>query len=187
MDIYFLRHASAGQHTTDPKKDEKRPIDKAGEKQSHDIGRALAALQVELDVALSSKLTRAMQTAEIVLAEMGYKDRLITDEAMRPESGYEQFQRLLSNYADKKSILVVGHNPSITDFVTQMLLSKGGREFLDFKKGAVAKIETDGEHATLKWFLTPKMARALLHGKAGKSVLAKSSVRASPVSNRNKH
>jgi phosphohistidine phosphatase len=173
MDIYFLRHASAGQHTANPKKDEKRPIDKTGEKQSRDVGRALAALDVQLEVAVSSTLTRAVQTAEIVLAEMGYKEKLVTDDAMRPESGYDQFQQLLSNYADKKAMMVIGHDPSITDFLTQMLVSKGGREFIDFKKGAVAKVETDGERATLKWFLTPKMARALVKGKAGKASSAK--------------
>ena len=44
MVIYFLRHANAGQkHFSDPVKDEKRPIDKVGEEQSHDVGRALAA------------------------------------------------------------------------------------------------------------------------------------------------
>ncbi len=169
MDIYFLRHASAGEPVSDSQKDEKRPIDKDGQKQARDVGRALAALKVELDVAISSTLTRAVQTAQIVLSEMKYKEKLVLDDAMRPESGFEQFRRMLSNYDDKKSVMVIGHNPSITEFLTQTLLPKASADFINFKKGAVAKIETDGRQATLRWFLTPKLARALAGSKQDKS------------------
>ncbi len=44
MILYFLRHASAGEHFANPKKDEKRALDKEGIEQCGYIGRALAAL-----------------------------------------------------------------------------------------------------------------------------------------------
>ena len=76
MVIYFLRHANAGQkHFSDPAKDEKRPIDKIGEEQSHDVGRALAAIGVTVNVIISSPLTRAMQTAAIVSQELGHEEK----------------------------------------------------------------------------------------------------------------
>ncbi len=168
MDIYFLRHASAGQHTANLKSDEKRPIDKLGVQQSHDVGRALAALKVDIDVAISSSLARALQTAEIVLDELGYKQKLGTDDALRPEAGYEQFQDLLGRHAKQKAIMLIGHNPSMTDFLTQLLAGSSAGDFIDFKKGAVAKVETDGDHATLKWCMTPKMAQALQSAKTKK-------------------
>ena len=52
MDIYFLRHASAGEANLNPTKDEKRPLDKLGIEQSHDVGRALAALNVTVDAVI---------------------------------------------------------------------------------------------------------------------------------------
>ena len=52
MIIYFVRHASAGQHIMNPKKDEKRPLDKDGIEQCGFIGRALAALDVHPRVAM---------------------------------------------------------------------------------------------------------------------------------------
>src|SRR5271169_3050853 len=97
MDIYFLRHASAGQASL-AGNDEKRSIDKTGEQQSHDVGRALAALDLKLDVIISSPLTRAMQTAEIVAGELGYKDKIVTDAALRPEASFEEFEALLARY-----------------------------------------------------------------------------------------
>ena len=87
MVIYFLRHASAGtKHFSDSAKDEKRPIDKVGEAQSHDVGRALAYIGVTANVIISSPLTRAMQTADIVAQEMGHEEKLVLDDALRPEA-----------------------------------------------------------------------------------------------------
>ena len=84
MDIYFLRHANAGEPKLNPAKDEKRPIDKLGIEQSHDVGRALAALDVNPDVIISSPLRRATQTAAVVANELGHEDKVITDAALRP-------------------------------------------------------------------------------------------------------
>jgi len=168
MDIYFLRHASAG-HYHPAGDDDKRPIDKTGEQQSHDVGRALAALGLELDAIISSPLTRALQTAEIAAAELGHKDKILIDGALRPEASYEEFEGLLARYAKKKAILVVGHNPSMTDFLHR-ILSGDSAEFIDFKKGAVAKVEKDGRQPPgLKWLLTRKVVRAIHQASATKS------------------
>jgi phosphohistidine phosphatase len=161
MDIYFLRHASAN-HYDPAGNDDKRPIDKTGEQQSHDVGRALAALDLKLDAIISSPLMRAMQTAEIVAAELGHKDKIATDSALRSEASYEQFEDLLARNGKKNAIMVVGHNPSMTEFLLQLLSGRDAPVFLDFKKGAVAKVERDGrQSATLKWCVTPKVIRAI--------------------------
>jgi phosphohistidine phosphatase len=169
MDIYLLRHASAS-HYDPAKNDDKRPIDKTGEQQSHDVGRALAALDPEPDVIISSPLTRAMQTAQVVAGELGHKDKIVTDGALRPEASYEQFEELLTRYGKKKAIMVVGHNPSMTEFLIRMLSGADSAAFIDLKKGAVAKVERDGSQpAVLKWCLTPKVIRAIQKASASSS------------------
>jgi phosphohistidine phosphatase len=168
MEIYFLRHASAN-HYDPTADDDKRPIDKTGEQQSQDVGRALAALGLKLDVMISSPLTRALQTAEIAASELGHKDKIVLDGALRPEASYEHFEALLARYGKKKAIMVVGHNPSMTDFLNRMLSGESA-EFIDFKKGAVAKVERDGSHpAVLKWCMTPKLVRAIQQASARSS------------------
>lgn len=169
MDIYLMRHASAGQYSpgTD---DDKRPLDKTGEQQSRDVGRALAALDLKLDIAISSPLMRAMQTAEIAARELGHKDKIVTDEALRPEASYGQFEDLLARFGKQKTIMVVGHNPSMTEFLIRMLSGRESRAFIDFKKGAVAKVESDGSQpAVLKWYMTPKVIRAIQKASASSS------------------
>src|SRR5271167_3908586 len=135
MVIYFLRHANAGtKHFSDPAKDEKRPIDKIGEEQSHDVGLALAALGVTVDVIISSPLTRAVQTAAIVAQELGHEEKLVLDDALRPEATFEQFKALVNRHKDKAAIMVVGHDPSMTEFVNKVLSNGAPIEVIEMKK-----------------------------------------------------
>ncbi|MGA2903401.1 MAG: phosphohistidine phosphatase SixA [Candidatus Korobacteraceae bacterium] len=170
MDIYFLRHASASEAKLDSARDEQRPLDKLGIEQSHNVGLALAALGVAVDAIVSSPLQRAMQTATVVANEIGYEDEIITDAALRPEATYEQFQDLLRRYSRKEAILVVGHDPSLTEFLNQLLLGEAATHVIELKKGAIAKVEkTEREPAVLKWYMTPKVVRALQQASANSS------------------
>jgi phosphohistidine phosphatase len=161
MIIYFVRHASAGEHLSNPKKDEKRPLDADGIEQCGYIGRALAALNVQPDAIISSPLKRATQTASLVGNEIGFEAKLQLDPAMRPEASFADFRRMLDKYAKHEAIMVVGHNPSITDFLAKIVAKAGCEALIDFKKGAVARVETERRAATLNWFITPKLAREI--------------------------
>ncbi len=161
MIVYLFRHASAGDPIANPAKDEKRPLDEDGENQSHDVGRVLAALKIEVDVIISSPLTRALQSAELAAKEFRHKDKIVTDDAMRPEAGYDQFQDLLTRYGKNKAIMVVGHNPSISVFANHLLSGSNRRDCAEFKKGALMKVEVKSGRGKLNWMLTPKLARVL--------------------------
>ena len=161
MIIYFVRHASAGQSVPNPKKDEKRPLDSDGIEQCGFVGRALAALNVQPDVIISSPLKRATQTASLIGNELGYEGKLQLELALRPEAAFADFRRLLEKYARHEAIMVVGHNPSITEFLARIISKSGSEALVDFKKGAVARAETVRHAATLNWFFTPKLAREI--------------------------
>src|SRR5579864_6250009 len=98
MILYFLRHASAGEPLTNPKKDEKRGLDKEGIEQCGYVGRALAALEVQVDVIVSSPLKRASQTASLVGNEIGYEGKLQIDAGLRPAAALSDFRKLLDKY-----------------------------------------------------------------------------------------
>src|SRR5215470_864548 len=105
MFIYFLRHASAGQRLNNAKKDEKRGLDKDGIEQCGFVGRALAALGVQVEVIISSPLKRATQTAALVGNEMGHEGKLVLENGLRPEANYGDFQKMLAKYARQDSML----------------------------------------------------------------------------------
>src|SRR5215470_18014584 len=99
MIAYFLRHANAGEHLANPAKDEKRALDEAGVEQCGVVGRALAALDVQVDVIVSSPLKRATQTASLVGNELGYEGKMQTDPGLRPQAGLADFRKILEKYS----------------------------------------------------------------------------------------
>ena len=161
MIIYFLRHASAGKSMLNPKKDERRALDEEGILQSRYIGRLLANLDVQVDQIISSPLKRARQTASLVANELAFESALQADDALRPDAELEQFQSTLARYRKYDAVMVVGHNPSLTEFLSKSISAGTGAAQIDFKKGAVAKVEMNGRTGTLHWLVTPKIARTL--------------------------
>ena len=161
MILYFLRHASAGEQILNPKKDDKRALDKEGIEQCGYVGRALAALNVQVDTIVSSPLKRCTQTASLVGNELGYEGKLQIDLALRPGAGLADFRKLLEKYSRQEAIMVVGHNPNLSQFLGAVISESGCEASLELKKGAAAKVEMRRTNGTLQWCLTPRVLRAL--------------------------
>jgi phosphohistidine phosphatase len=161
MILYFLRHASAGEHFINPKKDEKRGLDQEGIEQCGYVGRALAAVEAHVDCVISSPLKRATQTASLVGNEMGYEGKLLMEPALRPEASFADFRRMLEKYSKQESAMVVGHNPNLSQFLGTVISESGCEASIDLKKGAVARVEMRRNSGTLHWCLTPKILRTL--------------------------
>jgi phosphohistidine phosphatase len=161
MILYFLRHANAGEHFVNPRKDEKRALDKEGIEQCGYVGRALAAIEAQVDCIVSSPLKRATQTASLVGNEMGYEGKLQIESALRPEAGFADFRRLLEKYVSYESIMVVGHNPNLSQFLGTVISESGCEASVELKKGAVARVDMRRNYGTLQWCLTPKALRTL--------------------------
>jgi phosphohistidine phosphatase len=160
MILYFVRHASAGQKKLSGKKDEKRPLDGDGVLQGTQMGRVLATLDVSVDVVISSPLKRATQTAALVANEIGYDGKLQLDDALRPEATYQKFRDMLQKYSKAEAVMVVGHNPNLSEFVGHTIAENGVRAHVELKKGAVARVESAQKKFVLQWMLTPRLAKA---------------------------
>jgi phosphohistidine phosphatase len=161
MILYFLRHASAGEHLANAKKDEKRALDKEGIEQCGYIGRALAVLDVQVDAIVSSPLKRCSQTASLVGNELGYEGKLQLDAGLRPQAGLADFRKVLEKNSRQEAILVVGHNPNLSQFLGAIISDPGCEASIELKKGAVAKVEMRRTSGTLQWCVTPKLLRTL--------------------------
>ena len=56
--------------------------------------------------------------------------------------------------------MVVGHNPSISRFLSLLITNGAFDQAVEMKKGSVARVDYDGQQAALDWLLTPKIARS---------------------------
>jgi phosphohistidine phosphatase len=160
MNLYLMRHANAGLNRPNLLLDNKRGLIKDGKDQCMLMARVLNAFKVQVDVIVSSPLKRALQTAQFVGTELGYDSKVEISPALAPEADYAAFQGLLAKYADREGVLVVGHNPSLFQFLGKLVTGNGGAN-LRMRKAAVARVDLDRHPPQLQWLIDPRMARTL--------------------------
>ena len=168
MNLFVLRHASAGTRRTNPLLDVKRPLDKDGKRHCLHLAHVLNALPTNFDLIVSSPLKRSLQTAQLVGTETGYETPILISNALAPSATYAQFQRLLHECAQYENVLVVGHNPNITMFLNQLLFGRAAEGDADrqaprirLRKGSIARLSLQRGPASLQWLLDPRTVRAL--------------------------
>jgi phosphohistidine phosphatase len=113
-------------------------------------------LNLKLDLILSSPLTRALQTAELVASRMGLEEHLRTDERLAFGFGVGALSALLGELESEVAVMLVGHEPSFSSTVSG--ITGGGR--IVFKKGALARVDLaqlNPPQGQLMWLIPPKV------------------------------
>ena len=167
LNVYILRHASAGTRRANPKLDIKRPLDKEGKQHCFQLAHVLNAMNLSFDVIISSPLKRCLQTAQLVGTEMGYDAKVLHAEALQPGAEFSQFQRLVSECRTYQSVLMVGHNPNLTNFLGHLIgdITSDAHHVsparVRMRKGSLARVTVERGPGTLQWLLEPRIVRAL--------------------------
>jgi phosphohistidine phosphatase len=172
VNLYILRHASAGTRRANPLIDVKRPLDKEGKQQCILVGSYLNALRVHFDLIVSSPLKRALQTASLVGTETGYDAKIMISEALSPGATVAAFTKLLGEIGTHETVLVVGHNPNLAQFLGATISSSPTN--IRLRKGAVARIDMAKRPGILHWLVDPRILRGV-YGKVTKSSRRKTS------------
>jgi phosphohistidine phosphatase len=160
MNLYLMRHANAGLSRDNPLLDAKRALIKDGKEQCMLMARVLSALRVQVDVIVSSPLKRALQTAQFVGTELGYEAKVEISPALGLSGDFAAFQQILSKYADREGVLVVGHNPNLFQFLGRLITGNGGAA-IRMRKGSIARVDMDRHPPLLRWLIDPRMARSI--------------------------
>lgn len=152
MDLFLLRHANAD---TKAATDAERPLSDKGVVQSESVARFCKTHAIAPQLILTSPLMRAKQTAEIVAKHLGIELKTAPwlASGMQPEAA----TRELRSYADRASVMIVGHEPDFSGLAAILL---GGLAQLHLRKGSlthfvVAELSAGG--ATLEFSLPPKL------------------------------
>lgn len=164
MNLFVLRHASAGVRRVNPLLDLKRPLDKDGKRHCLHLAHILNALKMQFDIVVSSPLKRSLQTAQLVATETGYESQILISNALAPSATLQQFHRLLRECSGYENVLVVGHNPNITTFLAALVAPTAtGHPHppIRLRKGSIARLSVVRGPATLQWLLDPRTVRAL--------------------------
>lgn len=172
MNIYLLRHASAGTRRTNPTLDAKRSLDKEGKRHCLLLGHVLSGMKVQFDTVVSSPLKRAVQTASLVGTETGFEQKIAFSDALGPDASFPAFEKMLNEYSDSEELLVVGHEPSIS-YLVGKLAAGGGKNArpanIRMRKGSIAKFSLERGKTELQWLIEPRSLRALYASSTTKS------------------
>ena len=172
MNIYILRHASAGIKRANPVLDLKRPLDKEGKGQCLLIGSYLNALKVHFDLVASSPLKRALQTASLVGTEVGFDGGIKITPALSPEATTVAFLGFLNELQGQENVLLVGHSPNLSQFLASLIMNghaTPGRSAIRMRKGAIARVDLTRRPGMLHWLVDPRILRGV-YGNATKTV-----------------
>jgi phosphohistidine phosphatase len=164
MELFLLRHGPAVERGTPGfENDFARPLTAKGKRQLRQSCAALRMMKLKWDLILASPLVRARQTAEIVAAELKVKKRLCFSHHLQPGGNPKQLVAELNRLKPApKTILLVGHEPDLSELISLLVTGKTGAGFA-LKKGGLAKLEAEtlsaDKCATLAWLLTPKQMK----------------------------
>jgi phosphohistidine phosphatase len=159
MKLYILRHGEAAEHGDPQFKENERPLTPKGIQRTKQLAHALRQMEVSFNVILSSPLTRARQTAEIVAR--GLEQKVELTDALAPSGSMEKMVEQIDHiHPVPEAVLLVGHEPYLSGFIS--LLCTGGPSLpIKLKKGALCRLEIEtlacGPCATLEWLLQPRL------------------------------
>ena len=161
-ELYFIRHGLAEDRGDAWPDDSKRPLTDEGMSRIRKAARGLARIGVTIEVVLTSPLVRARQTAEQLAAGLDPRPSMVNVDSLAPDGSYAAVIADLEKHGRKSRIALVGHEPMIGELAARFI---GSRHPIEFKKGAVCRIDLEdlppAGPGELRWYLTPKILRAL--------------------------
>lgn len=137
MNLYLIRHSLAENISTN-KKDFDRELTEEGKLIISKASSAWKNYLGHIDVVLTSPLTRAMQTAEIISTNLQEIPNLIKDNNLGTGSRTADLIDLL-NSIEYKNVIVVGHQPDLSHHINNFCGT--GSFNLAFPPASLAKIE----------------------------------------------
>ena len=131
--LHLLRHAHAGDPAEWIGDDDLRPLTDKGRKQAQRLGRFMEEHGIRPDVIVSSPLVRALQTAEIVAAQLDMTVR--RDPRLAIVFGKRDLWALLDELGAREPLLV-GHEPDIAAHAHRVIHIRDGQVEKDVKRAA---------------------------------------------------
>jgi phosphohistidine phosphatase len=166
MELYVIRHAIAQQlGRKNDFMDERRALTSEGRERMREAARGLRRLEVEIDLILTSPLVRAVETAEIVAAQLGLSKKEIRQtDNLAPGAETDKLFTEIKRDAGAESIALIGHQPDLGEIISKIVQGSDGLS-VALKKGSVCCIsvtETVPQiRGRLSWLLGPKHLRMI--------------------------
>jgi phosphohistidine phosphatase SixA len=155
--LHLLRHADAGDPDTWKGPDEIRPLSPRGQRQAERLAALLVGGGFAPDAIISSPMTRAKESAEILGAALKSPVRL--DPRLAGPLGLKTVEAILSDAGDPARPVLVGHDPAFSALASELT----GAPALQLRKGSLARIDAERPlregAGILRWLVPPDLLR----------------------------
>lgn len=155
MKLFIVRHAAAIERTSEVPEG-LRYLTPQGRAFIRKTARTMLKKGMEPCLILTSPLVRAVQTADILAEALTYIVPVIVTDELSPGFDVGALRRLLKEFQRMDELVIVGHEPDLSEVVSSLLLLKKG---FNFKKGSAFKLTVDtklDKPATFKWLAVGK-------------------------------
>ncbi len=115
--LLLMRHAKSSWKQGDLP-DHDRPLKRRGERDARAVGRALQKLHLIPDLILTSTATRAQRTARRVAKELKPRPPILEERRLYTGAPGDYLRAIQQLSPDIRVVLLVGHNPAISEFGT---------------------------------------------------------------------
>jgi len=160
MIVYVVRHAEAveGNETL---QDGWRYLTEKGREAARKAGSSIARFGPKPRLTITSPLTRAVQTAELMAEHACRKNVVVSSGLLLPGGDIAELIAHLKGCRDAKRVMLVGHEPQLGALVAALL----GRDdaAIPLKKSSCVALKldpgTDDKPASFLWYLAPGKKR----------------------------
>jgi phosphohistidine phosphatase len=164
MDVYLVRHAIAHERNAARWPDDAlRPLTSAGREKFIIAAMGLARHLPKSAMVLTSPFVRARETADMLVRAAKLRKPVEAPELAAGAPTEKAFALLRAHR--RKAIVLVGHEPDLSSWVSVALAGDRARLDMEFKKGGAACVRFEHTiapgRATLLWMLPPRMLRRM--------------------------
>jgi phosphohistidine phosphatase len=166
LELYVMRHGEAVKNVQSglSASDADRPLTITGKREVEEISYFLKKLNIKFSLVISSPLKRAHQTALIVSKIFKVVNQLEDWDELKPEAAKQALVDKLSKLKGDSTILIVGHEPFLSSFISEVAFGNSSGNLV-LKKGGFVRLRVLSNFprmtAELRWLLSPRLMRRL--------------------------
>ncbi len=149
MKVYIIRHSWAVSAQNSAGVDRDRWLTLKGRRIAESVASTLAAKNLTPDLILVSPYARALQTAEIVAAGIGFNGMLSVTQSLIPSDDTTDIESILASIPDEHTVILFSHEPMVSSLTGMMTGT-----FTGFRPGQVRLVE----HSEVQWSFDPNEA-----------------------------
>jgi phosphohistidine phosphatase len=140
--LTILRHAKAKRPENFPT-DLERPLTKRGQRDATALGETLRQLDPGVDWIISSPALRTRQTTTSLVDAIAFKREVVWHERVYEALPDSLLDVLALAPAERRHILLVGHNPGLAELISGLAAGAPTRLALDFPPGGLAHLSLE--------------------------------------------